>query len=60
MTVSKQPQGMEMLAMKIREGDGKAAREYIRAFRYGCVCDRDVMLSALAFAIHDMIGEDGE
>jgi hypothetical protein len=58
--MSKQPPGMEMLAMKIREGDPEAARQYIRGFVYGAVCDRDVMMSALAFAVADMIGEDDE
>jgi len=58
--MSKQPPGMEMLAMKIREADRNAARQYIRGFVHGAVCDRDVMLSALAFAVSDMIGEDDE
>ncbi len=56
--MSKQPQGMEMLAMKIREADSDAAREYIRGFVHGAVCDRDVMISALAFAVADMLGDN--
>ena len=51
---TKQPPGMEMLAMKIREGDHAAAHQYIRGFVHGASCDRDVMLSALAFAIADL------
>jgi hypothetical protein len=54
---TKQPPGMEMLAMKIREGDHAAAREYIRTFVLGASCDRDVMLSALAFAVADLMGD---
>ena len=52
---TKQPPGMEMLAMKIREGDHAAARDYIRTFVLGASCDRDVMLSALAFAVADLM-----
>jgi hypothetical protein len=58
--MSKQPPGMEMLAMKIRQGDQDAAREYIKGFVHGAVCDREVMVSALAFAVWEMIGEDDE
>jgi hypothetical protein len=58
--MSKQPPGMEMLAMKIREGDADSAREYIKGFVHGAICDRDVMVSALAFAVWEMIGEGDE
>jgi len=53
--MSKQPPGMEMLAMKIREADVGASKDYIRGFVHGASCDRDVMLSALAFAVAEMI-----
>jgi len=53
--MSKQPPGREMLAMKIREGDHAAARDYILAFVLGASCDRDVMLSALAFVVSDLV-----
>ena len=55
----KQPPGMEMLAMRIREADPVASREYIRGFVHGAACDRDVMLSALAFAVAEMLEDKG-
>jgi hypothetical protein len=58
--MSKQPPGMEMLAMKIRDGDHAAAHEYIRGFVHGATCDRDVMMSALAFVVADMSGQTHE
>ena len=56
--MSKQPPGMEMLAMKIREGDTDAARDYVNGFVHGAACDRDVMMSALAFVVAGMMGDD--
>jgi hypothetical protein len=55
--MSKQPPGMEMLAMKIREADVDASRDYVRGFVAGASCDRDVMLSALAFVVAEMLEE---
>ena len=58
--MSKQPPGMEMLAMRIREADPVASRDYIRGFVHGATCDRDVMLSALAFAVAEMLDDRGD
>jgi hypothetical protein len=51
---------MEMLAMRIREADPVASRDYIRGFVHGATCDRDVMLSALAFAVAEMLDDRGD
>ena len=53
----KQPPGMEMLAMKVREADVEASRDYIQGFVHGATCDRDVMMSALTFVVADMMGD---
>ena len=52
--MTKQPPGMTMLTMRVREGEVSAAREYLKGFGHGAVADRDVLLQALTVLIMDL------